>query len=220
MRAQMTDAALAMDRMYRRQRHIYDFTRKFYLLGRDALIGELDARAGGAALEIGCGTGRNLILAARRYPEARFYGVDISNEMLATARAEILRARLESRISVAQADATAFDPKALFGVEKFERVYISYALSMIPPWREALACAAGVVAEGGRLMVIDFGDCRGLPSVFREALNVWLSWFGVHPREKLEEDLFACARERGFKLAFRPLYRGYAFLGVLTSAGN
>ena len=70
----MTDAADAstlMDRMYRHQRHIYDLTRKFYLLGRDRLIAALDPAAGDV-LEIGCGTGRNLILAARRYPNARF----------------------------------------------------------------------------------------------------------------------------------------------------
>ena len=29
------DAAGLMDRMYRHQRHFYDATRKFYLLGRD-----------------------------------------------------------------------------------------------------------------------------------------------------------------------------------------
>ena len=36
----MGDAAPAalMDRLYRRQRHFYDVTRKHYLLGRDRLI--------------------------------------------------------------------------------------------------------------------------------------------------------------------------------------
>ena len=33
----MGEAAL-MDRIYRRQRHVYDLTRKYYLLGRDELI--------------------------------------------------------------------------------------------------------------------------------------------------------------------------------------
>ena len=32
-----------MDRIYRRQRHVYDLTRKYYLLGRDRLIDRLDA---------------------------------------------------------------------------------------------------------------------------------------------------------------------------------
>ncbi|RVD53610.1 class I SAM-dependent methyltransferase, partial [Mesorhizobium sp. M7A.F.Ca.ET.027.03.2.1] len=74
-----------MDGVYRWQRHIYDLTRKYYLLGRDLMISGLDVPVGGTVLELGCGTGRNIILAARRYPDARFYGLDISAEMLETA---------------------------------------------------------------------------------------------------------------------------------------
>ena len=75
----MTAASTAlMNRIYRRQRHIYDFTRKYYLLGRDALIAQLRPQPGARVLEIGCGTGRNLILAARRYPDAHFFGIDVS----------------------------------------------------------------------------------------------------------------------------------------------
>ncbi len=57
-----------MDRVYRHQRHVYDLTRKHYLLGRDHLIDRLEPPAGGHVLELGCGTGRNLIAAAKRYP--------------------------------------------------------------------------------------------------------------------------------------------------------
>ena len=32
--------------MYRPQKHIYDLTRSYYLLGRDRLIAELDAQPG------------------------------------------------------------------------------------------------------------------------------------------------------------------------------
>ena len=81
----MTQAAVLMDRIYRRQRHIYDFTRKYYLLGRDLLIERLAPPAGSRALEIGCGTARNLVCAARVHPDAEFFGIDISQEMLSTA---------------------------------------------------------------------------------------------------------------------------------------
>ena len=88
----MSDAARLMDQMYRRQRHIYDLSRKYYLLGRDETIARLGPRPATAVLEIGCGTGRNLIKAARAYPEARFYGLDVSRAMLDTA-ARLDRAR-------------------------------------------------------------------------------------------------------------------------------
>ena len=76
-----SDHAVHMDGIYRYQRYIYDATRKYFLLGRDRLIEELAVPAGGTVLEIGCGTGRNLILVARRYPDARLYGFDISREI-------------------------------------------------------------------------------------------------------------------------------------------
>ena len=72
------DATSAMDGMYRYQRHIYDLTRKYYLLGRDRMIARLAPHAGDAVLEIGCGTGRNLIVAASTFPQARLFGVDVS----------------------------------------------------------------------------------------------------------------------------------------------
>ena len=58
------EATRRMNRMYRRQRHIYDGTRRYYLLGRDRLIADLAPAAGASVLEIGCGTGSNLVLAA------------------------------------------------------------------------------------------------------------------------------------------------------------
>ena len=82
-------AAEAMDRLYSRQRFIYDATRRYYLWGRDELIANLDVPEGGTALEIGCGTARNLVAAARRYPSARLFGLDISEVMLATAHGSL-----------------------------------------------------------------------------------------------------------------------------------
>lgn len=38
---QGVDHANLMDRIYRRQRHFYDATRKYYLLGRDPMIAGL-----------------------------------------------------------------------------------------------------------------------------------------------------------------------------------
>src|SRR5271156_6465116 len=98
----MSDAAALMDRMYCRQRHIYDLSRKFYLLRRDEAIARLRPAPGDNVLEIGCGTGRHLVMLARAYPEARLFGLDVSQEMLVTAAASVARARLSARIALAR----------------------------------------------------------------------------------------------------------------------
>lgn len=179
----MTDHAGRMDAVYARQRHIYDLTRKYYLLGRDRLVERLKPPPSGTVLEIGCGTGRNLIAVARRYPDARLFGLDISAAMLATARANIAKAGLSARITVAQGDATAFDPAALFGLAKFDRVFMSYTLSMIPDWQSAVAQAARVT--DGQLASVDFGQQAGLPGWWRTMLFAWLKKFHVTPRDAL-----------------------------------
>ena len=215
----MSDAAALMDRMYRRQRYIYDLSRKFYLLGRDEAISRLGPAPGDKVLEIGCGTGRNLVKLAQTYPEARLFGVDVSREMLATAAASTARAGLTSRIALAQADATALDPRGIFGCANFERVMISYALSMIPPWQEALAHALDVVAPAGSLQIVDFGGCGGLPTPFKAGLRRWLAMFDVTPREDLTDALEALSAKRGMSWEIESRFRGYAILAAARRKG-
>ncbi|TIN26983.1 MAG: class I SAM-dependent methyltransferase [Mesorhizobium sp.] len=204
-----------MDGVYRWQRHIYDLTRKYYLLGRDRLISGLDVPAGGTVLELGCGTGRNIILAARHYPDARFFGLDISAEMLETAGKSIDREGLSSRIVLARGDATDFDADALYGIERFDRVFVSYSLSMIPGWEKTVAAALAALSPNGSLHIVDFGQQEGLPGWFRTLLRGWLKKFHVAPRESLREVLESESRRTGASFRFRTLYRGYAWLAVI-----
>lgn len=205
------DHGRAMDAQYAWQRHIYDLTRKYYLLGRDRLIRDLAVPPGGSVLEVGVGTGRNLALVARRYPEARLFGLDISAEMLKSAQATMARHGAATRTLLARADAAGFDPQRLFGEPGFDRVFISYSLSMIPDWQGALAQALSLVEPGGSLHIVDFGQQEGLPRWFRSALRAWLARFHVDPRA----DLFAAARavaaEKGGLVRCHSLYRGYAW---------
>jgi S-adenosylmethionine-diacylgycerolhomoserine-N-methlytransferase len=203
-------AAELMNRTYRRQRHVYDVTRKYFLLGRDRLIADLRPPGGASVLEIGCGTGRNLIAAARRYPDARFFGVDVSTEMLASANRAIARAGLTARIGVAHGDATRLDPRALFGTAQFERIFISYSLSMIPQWLQALDVALSLLAGGGELRIVDFGNQENLPAAFRWLLRGWLARFAVTPRDELEAMLRARCMAADAALLFERLYGGYA----------
>ncbi|WP_439543508.1 class I SAM-dependent methyltransferase [Hyphomicrobium sp.] len=216
----MTDAAAEMDSIYRVQRHIYDASRKFYLLGRDGLLDSLDPPPGGTVLEIGCGTGRNLILASDRYPAALFYGIDVSAVMLETASASVEKAGLTHCIRFAQADARKLDTEAAFGIAEFDRVFVSYALSMIPPWREALEQAYGAVKPGGSLHIVDFGEQRRLPGVFRAGLRAWLKRFSVEPRAELEAEVLKLADAHGARATFARPFRDYACSAVIRKPAS
>jgi len=166
-----------MDDVYRYQRKIYDVTRKYYLLGRDDLIAEMDVAPGAHVLEVACGTGRNLENLRRHHPQVRLYGLDISAQMLITAQA-----KLGQRAKLAQADACDFAPERLFGQAQFDHIVLSYCLSMIPDWEGAIAQACRCLAPGGTVHIVDFGACEGLPNLMKTGLYAWLARFHVSPR--------------------------------------
>jgi S-adenosylmethionine-diacylgycerolhomoserine-N-methlytransferase len=210
-----TGHGAAMDRMYRLQRHIYDLTRRYYLLGRDRMLDELKASSQQSILEIGCGTGRNLIGAAKRYPLCQYFGIDISNEMLKSAEKSLALAGLLSKTFLAQGDATNFDADVKLGRKKFDRIYFSYTLSMVPQWHMALRHAMTLLAEDGELHIVDFGQCERWPSPFKKLLFKWLDLFHVSPRSELPSVLMKLADELNFNLISKKDFGGYACRFVL-----
>jgi S-adenosylmethionine-diacylgycerolhomoserine-N-methlytransferase len=214
--AEAGDQRRLMDATYKLHRHFYDLTRKFYLLGRDRLIRDLAPPPGGTVLEVGCGTARNLIVAAKRWPQARFHGFDISEAMLETARKSVERQGLSDRIGLAQGDAGAFDIGALFGLAQVDRVFMRYTLSMIPPWQRAIELGAASLAPGGSLHIVDFGQYERLPALAKRLHFKSLNDFHVEPRGDLPEVMKRVAGEQGLAMAFTPLLRGYAWSATLT----
>lgn len=207
--------AKLMDRVYRSQSGIYDLTRKYYLLGRDQLIEALQPPAGGRVLEIGCGTARNLVQAARVWPDAEFYGFDISSEMLKVARKNLVQSRMEDRITLFQGDAEnpalAMPPT----VRTFDRIFLSFCLSMIPDWQGAIRQAVALLEPGGELHIVDFGQSEKLPPPFRWILQQWLALFHVEPRKYLRRFLDEIDCETGTRSEFIPQYRGYSWRFVV-----
>jgi S-adenosylmethionine-diacylgycerolhomoserine-N-methlytransferase len=156
-----------------------------------------------------------MVLASRLYPEARLFGFDISAEMLRSAAASLAREGIAGRARLAEGDATNFDALQLFGRARFDRVFISYALSMIPGWERAIGEALACLAPGGSLHVVDFGSQERLPSWFRSMLRAWLAKFHVAPRDAMRAELERQARAAGMSIEFAPLYRGYAVHTVI-----
>ncbi len=204
-----------MDRIYRSQSGIYDLTRKYYLLGRDQLIAALDPPPGGRVLEIGCGTARNLVRAAKAWPEAEFYGFDISSEMLKEARKNMAQSGMAERIRLFHGDAENPAQAMPLTVRTFDRIFLSFCLSMIPDWQGAIRQALTLLGPGGELHIVDFGQCEGLPPPFRSFLQQWLALFHVEPREHLRSFLAELDAEIGTNSEFIPMYKGYSWRFVV-----
>ena len=205
------NAHLAMDQMYRRQRYIYDLTRKYYLFGRDKLIQELPVGKHEHICEVGCGTARNLVLLAKRHPTTTFYGIDASSEMLKTAQASVQAAGLGSQVKLATALSTDFSGGLFDRAAPFDRLIYSYSLSMMDDWRNALEHGLTQLKPGGTIHVVDFGNQEGLPRWFKKLLGTWLDQFHVRFRPEVRAWFEEQERAGRGRMSHRNVMRGYAY---------
>ncbi|MBR9920996.1 MAG: class I SAM-dependent methyltransferase [Bacteroidetes bacterium] len=154
-----------MQAYYRLQSKIYDLTRWSFLFGRKAILRDLPFGRGEAfnLLEVGCGTGYNLRNLARRFPNARFTGMDVSSDMIQLAGKRTSRFR--DRVALIQ---EAYSAEANPMTGKLDVVLFSYSLTMInPQWEMLLERAAADLKPGGWIAVVDFHDSP-------------LTWFREH----------------------------------------
>jgi len=214
----MTNTFQKMDAMYGYQRYVYDATRRFYLLGRDRLVDEINIYAGQTVADIGCGTGRNLEILGRRHPNSYFFGIDASGEMLRTARSRIKKAELEN-VSLRTALADEFDYQKTFGLDRpLDVIYFSYAISMIPTWQASIERALDNLKPDGKMYIVDFYDQRDLPLWFRTLLKAWLRKFHVHFWSELIPFLKSLDCSGAGTLDLYPIARRYAFIAYFRKA--
>jgi len=205
------DAFEKMDAMYRHQRYFYDLTRRYYLLGRDRLIAQMNVQAGENILEVGCGTGRNLLILAKKHRDANFFGLDASSEMLKTAQAKITAENLKNiRLKIALAD--DFDYKKTFNLEKpFDTIFFSYSISMIPSWKKSITSALANLKSGRSFYIVDFYDQKEMPAWFRRNLKSWLKQFHVEFRSDLMPHLEDLEKQGLGRVEITSIARRYAF---------
>lgn len=140
---------------YRLHAHIYDRTRWAFLFGRDEILSLATHYSRPFnVLEIGCGTGRNLLQLRQLIPGAELHGIDLSADMLAIARRRLGHAAVLRN--------HAYDAplgKSLHGDGGFDLILASYALSMFNPgWRQAIDALCQDLRPGGCLALVDFHD--------------------------------------------------------------
>jgi ubiquinone/menaquinone biosynthesis C-methylase UbiE len=116
-------------------------------------LGALAAQPGEHVVEIGFGTGKSLIALARLVgTDGRLEGVDLSPEMVATAREYVSAAGLDARVSVREGDATALP----YADRQFDAAFMSFVLELLPgdDIPIALAETLRVLRPGSRVCVV------------------------------------------------------------------
>ncbi len=86
---------------------------------------------------------------------------------------------------------------------------------MIPEWKETLQHCCTLLAPGGELHVVDFGQQERLPRWFGALLRRWLARFHVSPRASLFAAGEELARQYGLTIETLNFHRDYARYMVL-----
>lgn len=160
----------------------YDAFRERMLHGRRDLVERLKVPPGGRVVELGGGTGRNLLFFGDRLAGFdRVEVVDLCPALLHVAR---VRTAAMPNVRVVEADAVTYRPD-----EPAYCVYFSYSLTMIPGWRSAMDNALAMLRPGGILGLVDFyvSESSPPPGAVRHGAftrSFWPRWFahdGVRP---------------------------------------
>lgn len=169
-----------VDAYYRLHARIYDATRWTFLLGRKSLVEKLQQTCRPRrVLEIGCGTGHNLALLGKAFPNASLVGVDLSADMLEIAEKKL--APLGQRIHLRQ---QRYDSPL---GEGFDLVVCSYALSMFNPgWDVAIHNASAELQSGGHIGLVDF---------HHSPLPAFRNWMGMN-HVRMDAHLLPALQER------------------------
>ncbi|HUQ30609.1 MAG TPA: class I SAM-dependent methyltransferase [Pyrinomonadaceae bacterium] len=160
-------------RRYNRLAKFFVFFEWLFLLPRGIrgkAVSRLELKPGNHVLEVGCGTGRNLApLLEAVGAEGQVYGVDLSEGMLAEAKALCARAGWRN-VELIREDAAGYVLPELVDGAIFS---LSYAV--IPHHRDALKHAWNQLRPGGYLVIMDAKLPSGILGKLLHPFVVWAS---------------------------------------------
>ncbi|MCL1124994.1 class I SAM-dependent methyltransferase [Shewanella surugensis] len=141
-----------IENYYRFHSLIYDYSRWPILFGRNQLIRNVNLEQHSCRiLEVGCGTGYNLLRIHQRYPHAHLTGLDTSAHMLSKAKKKL------ANCSTITFKECLFEKSAFNINERYDLIIFSYCLSMFHHnWKQAIDDANALLYSKGQVAVVDF----------------------------------------------------------------
>jgi S-adenosylmethionine-diacylgycerolhomoserine-N-methlytransferase len=135
---------------YQLHSRIYDATRWSFLFGRSELIKQIPSLpTSPRILEVGCGTGKNIIQLNQRFPDAQITGVDVSPHMLQKARQKNAGASINFK-------KMRYGPGSL-NEETYDLILLSYSMTMMGiEYSKLISELKNNLNRDGYLAVVDF----------------------------------------------------------------
>jgi SAM-dependent methyltransferase len=149
-------------------------------------------RRGDIVLDLGSGAGFDAFLAARAVgTEGRVIGVDMTEEMVAKARANATKAALENvEFRLGTIEALPVDDSSV------DVIISNCVINLSPDKRAVFREAYRVLRPGGRLMISDLVTLGELPASVRESMPAYL---GCVAGVSLKNDYVAMLKAAGFE---------------------
>jgi ubiquinone/menaquinone biosynthesis C-methylase UbiE len=150
---------------------VYEWLYALPLVGvRRKSVEALALAPGGAVLELGCGSGRNLErIVAKVGPTGSVYGVDLSRGMLARAQS-LVRRRGWTNVHLQLADAATYAPP-----QSIRAALFCFSYSTMRDRLAILARVWSLLEAGGRLVITDAQLRPGWPRRLFGRLGNWSS---------------------------------------------
>ena len=198
----------------------YDFLTPFYdlfaeVLGygkkqRNKVIDLLGLKPDEKLLDVGCGTGKLLLLAKKRFPEIEMAGVDIDKKVLDIARKKFAEENLTIKFVETGAQKLPF-PNSHFTVVVSTLIFHHLPTKIK---KSAIREIYRVLKKNGRFLLADFGKKQGF---ILPLLNFVTKIFKLPEHETLQDNLNGLntvfMTDAGFYIKeIAPRYRGIQFL--------
>ena len=176
---------------------------------RARVIQRLGLNPSSRVLDVACGTGLNLeLLQSAVEPSGGIVGIDNSSKTIELARRKVERHGWRN-VELIEVDAAAYHPE-----EPFDAALCTFAIEIIPLWRDTIGMMTDAVRPGGTVAFIGFKQSSRMPYAMFNRLWRAMSvpFGGVDLDRQVRQHLGATCDESLYDEVFGGFY--YLLVGV------